>query len=477
LTTIRQPKSKSKTKPPHPPLVQLTEYQQAWVQDPSRFKIGIMCRQGGKSFVAALEAVIDAVHHRTDWVFLSAGERQTREVISKAKLHLDAIQAANAAYHLDSTELSDPVSGAKFNQLEITLRNGSRIIGLPANPATARGHSANLVLDEFGFHQHDREIWKAIFPTITRGFKIRIISTPNGRNSKLYDLWTNAGNFSRHFTDINQAVSQGLVIFDSEGHPTNPETLRASLDDDLAWQQEYLCLFIDESHAFIPMDLILQAETSDLKVSNPEAEPPPKTLIGIDIGRKRDLTTIWEFDFQESTQTIVHHNLTVLQSERFATQNRILHQRIDFTKPASVFIDSTGIGMQFSEQLQEHYGDLIHPIRFSKNSKLEMANTLRTLFEDGKIAIPQDRKIRADLFAVRRSANRAGSVTFFAEHTDDGHSDRFWALALVALAAKHYEPPFHDIITRRVRDFGDCFDKNQYPNFQPSNPGFIGAYH
>ena len=39
------------------PAIQLTDYQKNWVQDKSRFKIGVITRQGGKSFGTALEAV------------------------------------------------------------------------------------------------------------------------------------------------------------------------------------------------------------------------------------------------------------------------------------------------------------------------------------------------------------------------------------------------------------------------------------
>ena len=37
----------------------LLRYQQNWVKDNSRFKIGLWSRQVGKSFAGALEAVLD----------------------------------------------------------------------------------------------------------------------------------------------------------------------------------------------------------------------------------------------------------------------------------------------------------------------------------------------------------------------------------------------------------------------------------
>jgi phage FluMu gp28-like protein len=43
---------------------------------------------------------------------------------------------------------------AVMKAAEVRFANGSRITALPANPATARGYSANVVLDEFAFHDN-----------------------------------------------------------------------------------------------------------------------------------------------------------------------------------------------------------------------------------------------------------------------------------------------------------------------------------
>ncbi|MBS1485617.1 MAG: hypothetical protein HP060_02335, partial [Opitutales bacterium] len=55
--------------------------------------------------------------------------------------------------------------------------------------------------------------------------------------------------------------------------------------------------------------------------------------------------------------------------------------------------------------------------------------------EDCKIRIPGDSEIFADLRGVKRRSSLLGGVRFVAESTKDGHSDRFWALALANRAA------------------------------------------
>ena len=114
------------------PAVPLTRYLRLWVLDKSRFKIGCFTRQGGKTFGTALEAVIDCEENpNTLWVFLSAGERQSAELIGKAKMHARAIGAAFEALDGEYRVDKDTV----YKRLEIIFPNGS---GEP-------GHGARLV--------------------------------------------------------------------------------------------------------------------------------------------------------------------------------------------------------------------------------------------------------------------------------------------------------------------------------------------
>ena len=67
-----------------------------------------------------------------------------------------------------------------------------RIIGLPANPMTARGFTGDVFLDEFAMHRDDRAIWAAVFPTILRGGgELDVASTPKGRDNLFAELRTN----------------------------------------------------------------------------------------------------------------------------------------------------------------------------------------------------------------------------------------------------------------------------------------------
>jgi phage FluMu gp28-like protein len=62
--------------------------------------------------------------------------------------------------------------------------------------------------------------------------------------------------------------------------------------------------------------------------------------------------------------------------------------------------------------------------------KEQLAFPLRGAFEDGRVKIPALDKVRSDLRLIKKTTTAAGNVRFDGERTADGHSDRFWALAL-----------------------------------------------
>ncbi|MBZ5565880.1 MAG: terminase family protein, partial [Acidobacteriia bacterium] len=251
--------------------VRLLPYQRRWVEDDSQLKIVVKARQIGYSFAATLRAVLECVRRKTTWIFLSKGERQSRLLMEKVQEHIQSCgivaQASESAFF----------EGTLIKQLETRFANGSVIYGLPANPDTARGYSGNVTLDEFAFHADAEKIYAALFPSITRGFGLEVISTPNGEQGKFYELAKAAGlvslgdlaierlgdfkspnhpitrsphgfSWSSHWCDVYQAIREGLKI--------DLNLLRAGCDDETAWQQEYCCQFVSTAENFIPPELL-----------------------------------------------------------------------------------------------------------------------------------------------------------------------------------------------------------------------------
>ncbi|MDO8630615.1 MAG: terminase family protein, partial [Phycisphaerales bacterium] len=175
------------TEPARPrPIVPLLDYQREDVESDARFRWNCWARQTGKSFTKSLRRILRGLSRRRNQIFLSAGERQSRELMEKARQHCQALKIA--ADYYDDRSFAD----LSVRQLEIILPGGVRIIGLPANPQTARGFTGDVFLDEFAMHTADRDIWAAMFPTLLRGDgELDIASTPKGRSNMFYDLRDN----------------------------------------------------------------------------------------------------------------------------------------------------------------------------------------------------------------------------------------------------------------------------------------------
>ena len=454
--------------------IQLTDYQKNWVQDKSRFKIGVMTRQGGKSFETSLEAVLDSLEARDMWVFLSAGERQSKELMGKAAMHARA--AGKVIEEIESEFIAEDKT--KYKQLEIIFPNGSRIVGLPANPDTARGWSANIVLDEFALHKDSREIWKSMFPTVTRGYKIRVISTFKGKTNKFYELFFGAptlqeytgadyeytgdrGGWSKHFVSIYQAIEMGLDLKDENGAPIEPEDLRLALNDDDAWAEEFECIPSDEVSAFLTHEMISSVE--DVKIDKmpfwvekliqaaqvnyteykrTKVKPPlpldvlrnveflGELYVGMDIGRKKDLSVIW---VDQKIESVLRATAIIeLKRQAYFVQEQVLHTILSQKAFKRACIDETGIGNQLAETARDLFGEYrVEGISFTAEAKENLAVGLKQNFEDRGSQIPADNTIRNSLHSVKKYATTTKHFRYDAERTDaTGHADHFWAKAL-----------------------------------------------
>jgi phage FluMu gp28-like protein len=101
--------------------------------------------------------------------------------------------------------------------------------------------------------------------------------------------------------------------------------------------------------------------------------------------------------------------------------------------------------MMLAEHLVQRYGSVVEPVTFTAQLKERLAPMVKQAFEERTVRIPDNREVRADLNSVKRYITPAGNVRFDAEHTDRGHADRFWALAMVVNAASEPEPHFEDV--------------------------------
>ena len=442
---------------PTSPVINFLPYQRAWIADDSRFKIGMFSRQTGKTFSTGGECSDDcfrawAEDRRTRWVILSRGERQAAEMMTevikpftKALYEVYNTIVKGGEPQFEENEFRAPQEkgpDAVYKALEVAFPNGSRITALPANPDTARGFSANVILDEFAFHAKSREIWAALFPVISKGKqKLRVISTPNGKGNKFYELMTAEDSvWSRHTVDIYQAVAQGL--------DRDIDMLRRGMADEDAWAQEYELKWLDEASAWLDYDLISDAESP--MAGKPEGYTGGPCFVGVDIAARNDLFVIWVDELVGDV--LWTREIIARRRASFAEQDALLDDVMRRYRVIRVAMDQTGMGEKPVEDAKRRHGTMrVEGVLFSTATKLDMATKLKERFQDRKKRIPAgDPVLRADLHAIKSQVGVTGIRRLIADGDTDGHADRFWAGALAATAAHMGEAQYEYIPANRA---------------------------
>ena len=411
----------------------LFPYQIRWMMDTSRLKIYCKSRQIGITFIETLDIVQRCLSQKQKFYYLSVSEDRAAEAIEYAAMHCLAIGALGAKVTTGWVELEQ----VRFKHCTITFPNGSKIIGLPANARTARGASGNLVLDEFGHHIDAAAIWKAAHAIALWGYHIHVISTPNGQQGEYWSIWTDGGRvdcdaieeglrvghdvvgdrWSRHWTDIHMAKR--------DGHPVDLDEARDLARTEDTWDQEYCCKFLDESLAWLPYSL-LESCTSNLASLHYDTTQPPvgPIYIGMDIGRKQDLSVIWLNERREDRA--ITRAVVAMEKTPFALQQRQLWDLMPLA--TRTHIDETGIGAKLAEDTVDRFGELrVAGIPFTGKNAAIIATEMRERLEKKTWLLPNDADVRRDLHAVRRVYTDAGRQSFEAPRTKDGHADRFWA--------------------------------------------------
>ncbi len=414
-------------------LITFYPYQQAYLKDKSKFKIAMFARQTGKTFTSCAEIVQDCLLAEKDgmaveWVILSRGERQSKVAMDSS------IKPLTKAFYSIYKNLKEPEyleyshkgEEATYNALEVKFPSGSVITALPANPDTARGFSRNVLLDEFAFHKDSRAIWQAVFPIISKpNLKLRVISTPNGKANKFYELWHDKAQnnknsiWQKYSADIFEAVKQGL--------PRDIQELKQALNDEDAWRQEFCLEFMDEATAWFTYDLINEAENPNAGI--PENYQSGNCYIGVDVARRGDL---WVAVVLERVGDVLWmREMVELKNQTFLTQEEEMAKLIKKYKVVKIAIDQTGMGEKVVEDAKRRFGSSrVHGILFNNATKQDLATVSKQYFEDKQIRVPNHAGLRTDLHNIKKETSATGLPKFVANRENGSHSDRAWALML-----------------------------------------------
>lgn len=449
-------------------------WQQRAFDDDARIMVLNWHRQAGKDFCAAGIAVDDAMRTGNDWYIVSLTQRQSDATHAKcglfARAYRESMRIAGAvrAEQLDYDAYDRWLeSSFRFTARHIVLPNGARVVSLPGrDPDTLAGLTGNVIFTEFGlFPGGGYDHWRTVFPLATRGYRILVISTPRGRNTKYYELASDAETYSVHTQTITDSLAEGFVLRGNDGEPITLDEFRRLYRDEMGWRREYMCEFVGELNALLRWDQLRQAGLAETGVSfayrrvrgdeTGRADvrdlagwiaslgaPADRWEIGWDVARSGDVSPVWINERVPAMggSAAACRAVIAMTGVRYADQRAVVRAAMDTCDRNVGCGDATGLGAESNEQLNELYGDRWEPVTFTAARKRELASGLATAYSDLSQGLPPQegdgKVIHADLYALQ--ADRTGDQLKI-EATpnpllEESHCDIAWANALAIRA-------------------------------------------
>lgn len=429
-------------------------YQERWITDPAIMKLMEKSRRIGISYGSAYEDVRRhslADNRLQTWVS-SRDELTAKQYVRDCMAFAKLLHAAT----VDTGERILVDDGGKQHTVQtINFANGQPLHSLSSNPDAFAGRGGYVKLDEFALRKDPGAVYAIAGPTIDWGGALAIISTHRGSGNYFNTLIReirekgNPKRFSHHKVTLQDALDQGFLwklqtkLKDGDPRLDYDEAdyftyQRSRARDEETFLQEYMCVPADDAGAFLEYALIdgacyKEGEKWEFTIEQARACGNP-IYCGIDIGRHHDLTSL--LVVEKVAGVFLVRKRMDLQRMMFSTQESVLYPWIELAKRTC--IDATGLGMQFAERAAQRFGKYrVEGISFTAGMKEELAYPVRSAFEDAAIKIPfGDDPFISDLRKIRKEVSAAGNIRFVADSDDDGHADRFWALALALHAGK-----------------------------------------
>jgi phage FluMu gp28-like protein len=440
---------------PDPGASYFLPYQEAWISDESSFKLYEKSRRIGATYATSYRCVQKCLRRRdfTQWV-------SSRDILTAKEFITDYVARWVKLANVAATGMAGDVCTVIDPEKNITAyvatfpNTSSRIVSLSSTPAAFAGKGGDVLLDEVDLHLDPGTLIDMAMPCITWGGQLEAVSAykVDGSPSTVFARLcaeakaANPMRASLHRTTLQDAVDQGLVdaINAATGRKQTPAEfiadIRARCRTESAWLSQYMCNPQDDGGSLLPYGLIgsCEADAASLQ-SHRDATAP--AYLGIDVGRKHDLTVFWLL--RRIGDVLWTDSVRVLERTDYTAQLDAATEMIRTANVKRCCIDSTGIGSMMAELLQKRFGQYtVEQVQFTNAVKLDLGMPLLQAFQDRAVRVPADATIREDLHKTRRTTTAAGNVRLEADSDDAGHADRFWALALAVHAGAKSSGPF-----------------------------------
>jgi len=253
-----------------------------------RFNVLRKFRQAGCTTISAaysLWMIVFQKHKQV--VILSKGDAESTEVLDRIKIMYEELPAFIRPKIVED------------NKHTLKLSTGSTIKSRPSGKQSGRSLAGSLlIIDEAAFVRNFDDLWMGLYPTISTGGRVVILSTPNGVGGQYYKLYTDAEAGLNEFEAIRLPWNV---------HPERDDEWFKKTTKNLSSRQisqEYLCDFASSGETFLSDDEIEWLRLEAI---------PPKERAGPDMN-----VWIWKYPLSEH-QYVISADIARGDSKDFST--------------------------------------------------------------------------------------------------------------------------------------------------------------
>lgn len=402
--------------------ITLYDYQQKFLYDCLKKPrvLGCFARQTGKSMTIAIASAMAALRLPNGHIVLCAPtDRQAGELFMKITTFLS------------ESKIKGEVKS--ITQRSAIMNNGCRITALPCGDdgSNIRGMTADLLIIEEAAFIKDKIMAEVLMPMVaaTHGNIIKI-STPFGMNH-FYKSYQ-ANDWDIHHIDYHEAIKVGHYTqeFINEQKTQYGET-------SIGFRTEYGAEFIADQDNYFGYELI-ETCVSDYK---PLFLPTQgkQYYLGADIARFGTDSTVLTV-VEKGSEMLPHKVVQIKELHGLPVDEVIeeifaLHKVFHFNK---IYTDETGLGAGVTDVLRQRLGernkakfatsakqydyqDIVVGVTFTIKSKVDIFSNLRVLMEQGRLIIPNNKKLVYQLKDFRYERTESGNMKL--HHSDGGHDD------------------------------------------------------
>ena len=319
---------------------------------------------------------------------------------------------------------------------KIIFKNKNFIdFGSADNPDSLRGEAYDRVfIDESAFIKKGAmDVIKPL--TFDTGAPIWETTTPWGKGD-IWNRWRRGqkgdldyGCFHYNYKD-NPYISQ-------EGVKEIEKDIKEWGEDSVYVKCEIFGNFVEDRDVYFKQELV---ESCIGEYGMGFAHPKSEFYLGVDFARMGEDETVMiviEKDMHGGIRVNFIEDLRHTKLTEAVGRIKMLNDKYNFVK---IYLDETGLGAGPTDMLVESFGTVVEGITFTTKSKMDMYSNLKKLMEQGKLKIPNNKKLIYQLLDLRYETMSSGQLKL--HHSERGHDDFCDSLALSCLALGEIEEEY-----------------------------------